>query len=131
MKRKESRRKERVTERGEIDQLWLVGRWWCWLLVAEELVVASVSAWNGGEREGEKNYRNKGLGNAFWLTLDSISFIFWPRNPYLFGVEEWYFFFNGAKSWPLFQLGRIPIIGLEYALWVVKFIGRGCLSRPF
>ena len=30
------------------------------------------SGWKGGEREGEKNYRNGDRGAGFWPTLDPI-----------------------------------------------------------
>jgi hypothetical protein len=41
-------------------------------LVVEKLVVALVGVWNGGEREGKKNYRNRGRGTGFSPTLDPI-----------------------------------------------------------
>jgi hypothetical protein len=44
-------------------------------LVADELMVASVSGWNGREREGEKKLQKLGVGLGFWPTLDPISFI--------------------------------------------------------
>jgi hypothetical protein len=53
-------------------------------LVVEKLVVALVGGWNGGEREGEKNYRNWGRGADFWPILDLLFSSLMPRNATLF-----------------------------------------------
>ena len=43
-------------------------------LMVEKLVVAPVSGWNDGEREGEQNCRKRASGDWFFFlsTLDSI-----------------------------------------------------------